>query len=711
MALRIAVMASTNGTDLQAIIDAIKAGELEAELRVVLANKDCYAIERAKNQGFKTKIILYDAETDTRESYDRKFAEVLDAEKIELIVLVGYMRIFSEWFVNKYKNRIINIHPSLLPAFPGMDRSVHDDVLRTGCKISGCTIHFVDEGVDTGPIIMQKAAEIEEGETVESLRDKVQALEKKAYPRVIQLFAERKISVEGRKVSVKEKNIVAVQDNDIAGEKEARYKEIIKKNLGNTLDSGYVPELGEHRKGKVRDVHFKSNKIGEPIIMLASDRVSSFDFILSKRVPFKGRVLNLLNSWAMVQTKDLVKNASMESPHPNVLVQRQYKNIMIECVVRGYVWGSLAGEYEAGSRECCGVKLPSGLLRYQKLDKPIFTPTTKATEHDAPLTFEQAEKMLGKELATKVREASIKLYERGSELASKAGLLFLDTKYEFGTDESGELYLIDEANTPDSSRYCSIEEYKKFESIKKEMMAGRYADVTQLLKDKPELKIKELSKQFIRDVLVEKGFGYGSSGEPPKLTDEDVTEVAYRYLRLYEQLTGRDFPFPEGNTRANVLHSLIEGGYIKGGLAVIIAGSHSDNEHIEKIRKELDGYGIKSAVRICSAHKQPALCEEIVKKYNESLEPIVFVSVAGGTDALSGVVSFHSVHPVISCPPNSGEYLSCLGNPSGSSNSLVLKPANVAKHVAQIFAQHNSGIKEEIVRKNEEKIACLGGRL
>lgn len=202
MTLKIAVMTSTKGTDLQAIIDAIKNKELDAELKIVIANKECYAIERAQNHNIKTKIILYNKENDTRESYDKRVAEILDQEQVELIVLVGYMRLFSSWFANKYKNKIMNIHPSILPSFPGMDRSVHEDVLNYGCKVSGCTIHFVDEGMDTGPIIMQETVKIENNETIESLKEKVQALEKKLYSQAINLFKEGKIRIEGRKVFI-----------------------------------------------------------------------------------------------------------------------------------------------------------------------------------------------------------------------------------------------------------------------------------------------------------------------------------------------------------------------------------------------------------------------------------------------------------------------------------------------------------------------------
>ena len=479
------------------------------------------------------------------------------------------------------------------------------------------------------------------------------------------------------------------------------YKEIIKLNLNNTLNYAYVPELGEEIKGKVRHVHLGKKQIGEKNFMIASDRVSAFDHVLDRQIPFKGMVLNPINDWSMNQTVDIVKNANIKSPDKNVLIQKYCKNIMVECVVRGYVWGSMAKAYEKGDRNFCGNILKDGLKRYQKLNEPIFTPTTKS-EHDEPMTFEEVENKIGKELALKVKEISLKLYKRGEELAQKSGLVFIDTKYEFGLDENNELCLIDEANTPDSSRYCTIEEYEKFKEI-----SSLGNDVNEVLKQNPNLKIKELSKQFIRDVLTEKGFSYDSSGEIPKLADEDIIECSYRYIKLYEQLTGEVFKFPEGNVRNNLIHNLKESQYISGSTVVIMAGSDSDQEHIDKIVLELKNYGIAYQTKICSAHKQPAESEEFIKKFNNSLEPIVFVTIAGGTDALSGVVSFHSIHPVISCPPDSKEYSSCINNPPGSSNSLILNIKNVVRHIAQMLSLVNDKAKNYLLQKNIEKIEKL----
>jgi phosphoribosylglycinamide formyltransferase 1 len=203
--INIAVFASTNGTDLQAIIDEIKASRLpEADLKFVLSDKeDCYALERAKDQGFKT--IFIDPKGKTREEFDEECIKYLKENNIELILLIGYMRLISKDLVNEYKNKIMNIHPSLLPAFAGgMDKNVHEEILDYGAKVSGCTLHFVDEGADTGPIILQALVIIEEDETVDSLKEKVQAEEKKTFMKAIKLFANNKIKVNGRKVKIYE---------------------------------------------------------------------------------------------------------------------------------------------------------------------------------------------------------------------------------------------------------------------------------------------------------------------------------------------------------------------------------------------------------------------------------------------------------------------------------------------------------------------------
>lgn len=191
---RIAVLASTRGTDLQSIIDEIKAGQLKAELACVVSNvKNCYALERAHAHGIKTHFI--DPKEKSRVEFDRELVKILESEKINLVVLVGYMRILTPYFVGKFHRRIINVHPALIPKYCGKEffgNNVHEAVLKSGDKETGMTIHFVEEGVDTGPIILQKTCPVLPDDTPETLKERVQTLEKEWYPKVIQMFVDGK---------------------------------------------------------------------------------------------------------------------------------------------------------------------------------------------------------------------------------------------------------------------------------------------------------------------------------------------------------------------------------------------------------------------------------------------------------------------------------------------------------------------------------------
>ncbi len=200
--LKIGVLASTRGTDLQAIIDAINSGKLNAEIACVISNKqDAYALERARNHGIET--IFIDSKGKSREDYDKEIAKELEKRKVELVCLIGYMRIVSDFLVNKYRNKIMNVHPSLLPAFAGgMDLNVHKEVLKAGVKETGCTIHFVDESVDAGPIILQKKVPVLPNDNPDTLKERVQAAEKVAYVEAIKLFIKNRLKVKAGKVLI-----------------------------------------------------------------------------------------------------------------------------------------------------------------------------------------------------------------------------------------------------------------------------------------------------------------------------------------------------------------------------------------------------------------------------------------------------------------------------------------------------------------------------
>ena len=200
--LKIGVLASTNATDLQAVIDAISSKKLNAVISVVVSNKkDAYALERARKH--KIKSFFINSKGKGREEFDKEVSKELEKNKVQLILLIGYMRFLSPWFVNKYKNKIMNIHPSLLPKYAGgMDKDVHAEVLKNKEKITGATLHFVDEGADTGPIIMQKEVHIDKNENVDSLKEKVQKAEQEIIINAVDLFEKGRIKVEGKRVKI-----------------------------------------------------------------------------------------------------------------------------------------------------------------------------------------------------------------------------------------------------------------------------------------------------------------------------------------------------------------------------------------------------------------------------------------------------------------------------------------------------------------------------
>jgi len=200
--LRLGILASTKGTDMQAIIDAINSKKINAVISVVISNKaNAYALERAKKYGIK--VVFIDQKNKTREEFDKEVSKILDANKVDLILLIGYMRILSSWFVSRYKNKIMNIHPSLLPKYAGsMDLDVHAEVLKKKEKVTGATLHFVDENLDAGPIIMQKEVQIEENETPETLKQKVQEAEQEIIVKAIDLYSKGKMRLKGNKVII-----------------------------------------------------------------------------------------------------------------------------------------------------------------------------------------------------------------------------------------------------------------------------------------------------------------------------------------------------------------------------------------------------------------------------------------------------------------------------------------------------------------------------
>ncbi|MEI6898364.1 MAG: phosphoribosylaminoimidazolesuccinocarboxamide synthase [Bacteroidota bacterium] len=273
-------------------------------------------------------------------------------------------------------------------------------------------------------------------------------------------------------------------------------------------------------KGKVRDVY---NINDQYLVMVASDRISAFDVVLPKGIPYKGQVLNQIAAKFLDATSDICPNWKISTPDPNVTIGRLCQPFPVEMIIRGYLTGSSWRAYKSGKREICGVQIPDGMKEHQRFPQPIVTPTTKAVEgHDEDISKEEIirQGLVTKEDYELLEKYTIALFKRGTEMAATKGLILVDTKYEFGKADC-TIYLIDEIHTPDSSRYFYLEGYQERQ-------------------DKGEQQ-RQLSKEFVREWLMANGF-HGNHGENiPEMTEDWVNEISERYIELYEKIVGETF--------------------------------------------------------------------------------------------------------------------------------------------------------------------------
>lgn len=282
------------------------------------------------------------------------------------------------------------------------------------------------------------------------------------------------------------------------------------------------PNLKSVYKGKVREVY---NINDELLVMIATDRLSAFDVIMPRQIPFKGQILNQIATKMMNETADIVPNWLIATPDENVAIGHLCSPFKVEMVIRGYLSGHAAREYKAGKRMLCGVKMPDGMIENDKFPFPMITPSTKADngEHDEDISREDilAKGIVSEEDYLVLEDYTRKLFQRGTEIAAKRGLILVDTKYEFGKTKDGKIVLIDEIHTPDSSRYF-------------------YADGYQERQNRGEAQ-KQLSKEFVRQWLIENGFQGKDGQQIPEMSDEKIFEISNRYIELYEQITGDHF--------------------------------------------------------------------------------------------------------------------------------------------------------------------------
>ncbi|MFQ5572242.1 MAG: phosphoribosylaminoimidazolesuccinocarboxamide synthase [Rhodothermales bacterium] len=305
---------------------------------------------------------------------------------------------------------------------------------------------------------------------------------------------------------------------------------IIHKQLDHTLSGTDFSNFGTRYRGKVRDTY----NLGDRLILVTTDRISAFDHVLRQTIPFKGQVLNTLAAHFFEATRDIVQNHVLSVPDPNVTVAIHCTPFPVEFVVRGYLAGHAWRVYSTGERSLCGKTMPDGLRQNSRFPEPILTPTTKAHEgHDEDISREEilAQGLIEEDLYNQLEAYALSLFKRGTEMAARQGLILVDTKYEFGLTPNGQIVLIDEVHTPDSSRYFYADTYD-----------------TLLARDEPQ---RQLSKEFVREWLMAHDF-MGKEGQiMPDLPDDFRVEIARRYIELYETVTGEVF-IPETHPDPNV---------------------------------------------------------------------------------------------------------------------------------------------------------------
>jgi len=314
--------------------------------------------------------------------------------------------------------------------------------------------------------------------------------------------------------------------------------------MSNTLTATdfHFPGQKKVYRGKVREVYTLENN---KLLMVATDRLSAFDVVMPKGIPYKGQILNQIATKMMSDTEDLVPNWLIATPDPNVAIGEACEPFKVEMVIRGYLSGHAAREYKLGKRMLCGIEMPDGMIENDRFPNPIITPATKAEKgnHDEDISRED---ILKREIVSEddyliLEDYTRKLFQRGSEIAAKRGLILVDTKYEFGKTKEGRIVLIDEIHTPDSSRYFYAEGYEERQSKKE----------TQ----------KQLSKEFVRQWLIQNGFQGLEGQQVPNMSDNYIETVSERYIELYENITGEDFVREdisniETRIEKNVLHYL-----------------------------------------------------------------------------------------------------------------------------------------------------------
>ena len=456
----------------------------------------------------------------------------------------------------------------------------------------------------------------------------------------------------------------------------------------NILTNFTTPQLEKIHQGKVRD-SFRID--AKTRMIVATDRISSFDFVLKTPVPGKGAVLNSLAAFWFENTRDIIDNHFIKLLDPSISLVREAEPIRVEMIVRGYLTGSAWRGYQNGKRSVSGAPIPEGMTKNQAFPKPIVTPTTKE-KNDREISPEDLVKegWVSADLYRQMEEAALKLFERGSKMLAERGIILVDTKYEFGLID-GKLVLIDEIHTPDSSRFWSKENYE--------------AD--------PE-NAEQLDKEYVRGYLLK---NKKDGRYPDTLPPDVVQETTRRYREIYRMITGQTLPDVEGDVLARIRYNLVQQGIIKDGFVAIIMGSKSDLEHCNKMKAVVEKYDVYCELRVVSAHKNGEDIPRVTADYHTSVEPGAVIAVAGRSNGLGGALAANLPIPVISCPPFSGKedimlnVNSSLMMPSGTPAATVVDAKNAAllalrslnlPRLRQRFDREIAELKEQLRQADSE---------
>ena len=659
-AKRLAVLVSGNGTNLQAIIDSVKSRYLMCDIVLTLSNnKNSFALTRAQNANIATEVLDHTKYTN-RDTYDAVLANVVHRYKPDLVVLAGWMRVLTPTFIDAYKSCLINLHPALPGSFTGTDciRKTWDARDSPYTK-AGVMIHRVVEDVDKGEVLstIRVPFKAENEETFEEFEERMHNAEQAVLVSTLKTLTDTK----------KELPPLPVEKYPLA----------------------YT--------GKVRNVH----DIGHDLLAIQqSNRLSAFDRYICE-VPMKGTVLTETSAWWFEKIeKELGIKTHYLSSTNEIMFAKKCTVIPIEMVVRSYMTGSTQTSiwpmYKSGKRNMYGIDFRDGYRKNEKLDEVILTPTTKG-DVDEPITAQEIvnRRIMSQEQWNEIAEKTLRIFKWGQEVAAKRGLILVDSKLEWGVSADGELLLVDEVFTCDSSRFWFLETY-----------LYRFNNG-----EEPEKYDKDVCRDWIKKNV----------DDPYKVTVFDIpeelkTQTKNTYMRFYNQLTGKalndnslssseslqyrgDYDSSEtlclqdtANTLEEDVDFFFQNNYPRWFPSVVIlAGSESDHKHVEKIKKCCEEQKLRVYVHYGSAHKQTQKVLRTITEYNTLNGKVVFVTVAGMSNALSGVTACNTQYPVIACPPFADKadqmvnINSTLQMPSKVPTATILSPGNVALFIRRMF--------------------------